>query len=138
METKKLRLKQLDQKLKTLQPFHDMAIPPSGWVKSIRTSLGMTLQQLANKLDITQQSIQELEKREKEKAITLKSLNNVANAMDMQLIYALVPKDGSLEALIERKATQMAQEIVRRTSQKYESGRSEKFARAIKGSYRRA
>ncbi len=117
MDTKKIKLKQLNQKLQAFQQVQTVAIPPAGWVKAIRTSLGMTLQQLANKLGITQQSVQELEKREKEMGITLKSLNDVANAMDMQLVYALVPKDGSLDALIERKANQMAKEIVMRTSQ---------------------
>jgi hypothetical protein len=34
----------------------------------------------------------------------------------MQLVYGLVPKDGSLEALIERKAKQLATQIVLRTS----------------------
>lgn len=90
--------------------------PPSGWIRSIRLSLGMTLQQLAEKLSITKQSVYELEKREKEGSITLKSLKEVANAMDLQLVYALVPKDGSLDLLIERKAQELAQRIVSRTS----------------------
>ncbi len=76
----------------------------------------MTLQQLADKLSITKQSVYELEKREKKGSITLKSLKEVANAMDLQLVYALVPKDGSLDLLIERKAQELAQRIVSRTS----------------------
>jgi hypothetical protein len=35
----------------------------------------------------------------------------------MDLFYALVPKDGSMHALIERRARQLAQEIVMRTHQ---------------------
>ena len=34
----------------------------------------------------------------------------------MQLVYALVPKDGTLEDLIERKARELAIRIVSRTS----------------------
>ena len=34
----------------------------------------------------------------------------------MQLVYGLVPKDGSLEALIERKAKELAKQIVMPTS----------------------
>ena len=37
--------------------------------------------------------------------------------MDMELFYALIPKDGSLTALIERRAQLLAQEIVLRTNQ---------------------
>ena len=36
--------------------------------------------------------------------------------MDLQLVYALVPKDGSLDLLIERKAQELAKRIVSRTS----------------------
>ena len=35
----------------------------------------------------------------------------------MQLIYAMVPNDGSLEELVDKKAMEMAKEIVNRTSQ---------------------
>ena len=48
---------------------------------------------------------------------TVKKLKEVAAAMDMQLVYALVPVDDSLDAMIERKAEALAKEIVMRTSQ---------------------
>ena len=48
--------------------------PDIGWLKTIRVSLGMSLQQVANKLSITKQNIQEMETREKEGCITLNSL----------------------------------------------------------------
>lgn len=35
----------------------------------------------------------------------------------MKLVYGFVPKDGSLDALIERKAKELAMQIVMRTSQ---------------------
>jgi hypothetical protein len=35
----------------------------------------------------------------------------------MKLVYGFVPKDGSLDALIERKAKELAIQIVMRTSQ---------------------
>lgn len=76
----------------------------------------MSLQQLGKKLSITRQSVQEMEQREQDETITLKSLKEVAKAMDMQLVYAFVPVDGTLEDLIERKATALARQIVMRTS----------------------
>ena len=93
-----------------------MVVPPTGWLKAVRVSLGMSLQQLADKLSITKQSVQEIELREKEGAITLKSLRETANALDMHLVYGLVPKDGSIEKLIDRKAKELATRIVLRTS----------------------
>ena len=60
--------------------------------------------------------MQEIEQREKEGSITIKSLKEVARAMDMQLVYGFVPNDGSLDALIDRKAKELAKQIVMRTS----------------------
>jgi phage terminase small subunit len=37
--------------------------------------------------------------------------------MDMELFYVLVPKDGSLQKLIERRARRLAEEIVLSTNQ---------------------
>ena len=67
-------------------------------------------------LNITRQSVQELELREKDGTISLKTLKEVARAMDIQLVYGLIPNEGSLEALIEKKATELATRIVMRTS----------------------
>ncbi|MFZ4262080.1 helix-turn-helix domain-containing protein [Sphingobacterium sp. HJSM2_6] len=61
-----LQRKQLDEKLKTFCALQHVKIPVGGWIKAIRTSLGMTLEQLGKKLGVTKQNIQSLEKREKE------------------------------------------------------------------------
>ena len=90
--------------------------PPTGWIKAIRTSLGMSLLQLGNRLSVTKQSVRDMERREQEGSITIKALREAAKALDMQLVYGLVPLDGSLEKLIERKAKELATEIVMRTS----------------------
>ena len=64
---------------------------------------------------MSRQHIGQVEKREAEGTISLNSLREVANAMDMDLYYALVPKDGSLERMIERRARKLAHAIVLRT-----------------------
>lgn len=46
----------------------------------------------------------------------IKSLRNAARALDMELVYGFVPKDGSLDALIEKKARKLASQIVSRSS----------------------
>ena len=76
----------------------------------------MSLQQLGNKISITKQSLTQIERREKEGTITLKTLRDVAIGLDMELVYGFVPKDGSLDALIQRKAKELATQIVLRTS----------------------
>jgi predicted DNA-binding mobile mystery protein A len=72
--------------------------------------------QLGNKLKMSKQGIMDIEKREKDGSITIKSLREIARAMDMQLIYGFLPNDGSLDALIEKRATELATQIVMRTA----------------------
>jgi predicted DNA-binding mobile mystery protein A len=106
----------LENKLNGFSTAQKVVVPPTGWLRAIRVSLGMSLQQLADKLAITKQSVREIELREKEGNITLKSLRESADALDMQFVYGLVPKDGTIENLIDRKARELATRIVYRTS----------------------
>lgn len=116
MDKKKLQIEQLESRITLFSPTRQLPNPPTGWVKATRLALGMSLQQLANKLGMTKQSVQEIETREKEGAITLKSLKEAARALDMELVYGFVPKDGTLEKYIERKSRSLAEQIVSRTS----------------------
>lgn len=109
-------MQQLNMKMLEFAPLQNLAIPPTGWIKAIRSALGMSLQQLGNKLSITKQSARAIEEREKDGSITLKSLREAGRVLDMQLVYGFVPNDGSLDALIERKAKELATRIVLRTS----------------------
>lgn len=116
MKKNKLQLEQLESKIKVYVPITKVAVPPTGWIKAVRLGLGMTLQQLANRISISKQSVLEMEQREKDGSISLKLLRDSARALDMELVYGFVPKDGSLDALIERKARELAIKIVNRTS----------------------
>ena len=75
---KTLILNQLDDKIKKFNTASVVEIPPTGWIKATRMALGMSQEQLGKKLQITRQSVQELEKREKEGTITIKTLKEVA------------------------------------------------------------
>jgi predicted DNA-binding mobile mystery protein A len=115
MNKQKLQIEQLEAKIKAFKPLRSSFLP-NGWIRGIRLALGMSLQQLATRLSITKQSAQEIEQRERDGSISLKSLRETARALDMELVYGFVPKDGSLDALIERKANELATKIVSRTS----------------------
>lgn len=43
-------------------------------------------------------------------------MKEIGRVLDMQLVYGFVPNDGSLDALIEKRATELATKIVMRTS----------------------
>ena len=116
MNKNKIQIDQLESRIKRFSHARELPNPPTGWIRAIRLALGMSLQQLANKLTITKQSVQEIEMREKEGSITLRSLREAAKALDMELVYGFVPKDGSLEKYIDKKARSLAEKIVSRTS----------------------
>jgi len=116
MAKNKLQLQQLNDKMLLLNDMKRAMIPMEVWINAVRTSIGMSLEQLATRMHKTRQSMREMEQREKDGNITLKTLSEAAKAMDMQLVYGFVAKDGSLEALIDRKAKELARSIVGRTS----------------------
>lgn len=116
MNKRMLKVSHLEQKLSELEASKNISVPPSGWLRMVRQSLGMTLQQVAEKLGVTKQSVREMEARELTETITLKRLREAAEAMEMNLVYGFVPKDGSVENLIERKARELATEIIERAS----------------------
>ena len=91
--------------------------PSQGWIKTIRTALGISMQQLGNKVGITKQGILDIERREQSGAITINALREIAKALDMQFVYGFVPNATSLDALIEKRATELATQIVMRTAQ---------------------
>jgi predicted DNA-binding mobile mystery protein A len=116
MDKRKLQLEQLETKLQLFKQAGTLPAPPTGWVRAIRSALGMTLEQLAKRMNSSKQSISALEKREKEGTITLKLLRETAHALEMDLVYGFVPKAGSLDQLIDEKAHELAKKIVVRTS----------------------
>lgn len=116
MGKRSLQRQQMNSKMMGYASLKMVAVPPTGWIKAIRSALGMSMQQLGNKLNISRQGVMDMEKREKNGSITIRSLREIARAMDMQLVYGFVPNAGSLDALIEKRATELATQIVMRTA----------------------
>ena len=112
-----LLIEQLDQKLQPFQRTEMVEVPSKGWINTIRTTLNMTMEQLGNKLNITRQGVRSIEESEAKGSISIKSLKEVGEALDMQLVYGFVPKDGSINNLINIKAEKLARKIVLRTNQ---------------------
>lgn len=116
VQKQKLLIEQLDRKIQVLKPMESITIPSQGWIFSIRTALRMSLRQLALRMDITAQSMKEIENREIEGGLTLKGLNEVGKALNMRFVYGFIPLDDSIEKMIEKQALKIAKEVVMRTS----------------------
>ena len=115
-EMSHLRLVQLDKKMAHFTALKTQAPPGKGWIHAIRTALGMSLLQLGKRLKMTPQGVKDIERRENDGSITIQKLREVAANLDMQLVYGLVPKELNLEKLIEKRAYELAREIVLETS----------------------
>lgn len=114
---KNLAIQQLDQKFTMLRTVEkSIAVPPKGWIHAVRTSLGMSLRQMGKRLHISQQSVKEIEEREASGALTLRSLQEAARALNMRVVYGLVPINESLDNIIEQQAKTVAVSIVMRTA----------------------
>ncbi|GHT81927.1 hypothetical protein FACS189467_6740 [Bacteroidia bacterium] len=136
MQTQILQIQHLDTKMSSFASLRKVTPPPVGWLKAVRTTVGMSMQQLGNRMGITKQSVQDIERREQEGAITIGALREVANALDMQLVYGFVPKDGSLKAMINRKSKALAEQIVLRAANtmvlEQQSNSKKRIKKAIK------
>jgi predicted DNA-binding mobile mystery protein A len=114
--TNKLTLEQIDKKLKQVSSLSKLQPPSEGWLYNIRQALGISLKQLGNKMHLTPAGVKEMEKREKNNSITIKSLKDFAASLELKFVYGFIPKDGSLEKMIEKRALEIAQQIVLKTS----------------------
>jgi predicted DNA-binding mobile mystery protein A len=93
----------LDERLKDFIPVSRFTPPVKGWIRAIRESLGMTAEQLANRLGVKQPTLHKLEQSELKGSIELATLRRAAAALDCTLIYAFVPKQ-SLEETVRARA----------------------------------
>jgi predicted DNA-binding mobile mystery protein A len=116
MKKQKLIMEQLDAKILQLKKVENLVIPSSGWVYSIRKALGMSMRQLGNRMGITPQSVKEIEEREQNETISIKVLRQFGKSLNLKLIYGFIPQSGNLEDIIEKRAYELAMEIVNRTS----------------------
>ena len=92
MDVKELRLAQMDAVLQEAARLPLPQRPAAGWLRAIRDALGMTSAALAARLQITSSGVRKLEQAEVSDAITLATLRRVAEALDCELQYVLVPR----------------------------------------------
>lgn len=100
---------------RTLAPLREAAPfpPPDGWLRTIREALGMSLSDVARRLQVTPAAVRQLEHSEQAGTIRLESLERVAAAIGAQLRYVVVP-DRPLQQLVDERALAVArQELAR-------------------------
>jgi predicted DNA-binding mobile mystery protein A len=110
-------LKQYQNKVnQALKQFGGYAMPGSeGWLKTVRKALGMSGSQLAKRLDVTKGRVSQAESAELSGSATLKSMQNMAQAMDCRFVYAVIPEK-EIESVIRDRAVLKAKEQIKAAS----------------------
>jgi predicted DNA-binding mobile mystery protein A len=108
-----IQRKIVEQKIARLSKLNE-PLPPSGWIKAMRGSLGISIRQLALRMGVGHGSISQIEKREPKKKVTLETVERAAEAMDCKFVYAIVPREAgaTLEDIIQRRALVAANKIL--------------------------
>lgn len=113
---KKIVLKQY-QDIVNLAAKHISPInrPKEGWICTVRKSLNMSGAQLARRLKVTRARVSQAEKNEISGALTLNTMREMAEAMNCQFVYAIIPSQ-DIERLMQQQAIQKATTLVRSAS----------------------
>ena len=91
-------------------------IPPTGgWIRALRSALGMTAAQLGRRMGVGRQTVDGLERSERAGTIRLTSLRRAAEALDCDVVYALVPRT-PLRAQVEQRARGLALAVLERAN----------------------
>jgi len=99
---------QLDRRLEEIRSLApDLRTPQGGWVGALRTAYAMSQADLGRRMGISRQAVSQLEQRESDGSTTLKALEHAAQALDGELMYAIVPKQ-SIAGVLERRALRLA------------------------------
>ncbi len=110
-EFNNLRLEQLQAAVKAYGVLLAKRAPLRGWLKEIREALGRTERQQAKRLGISGSALHKSESSEAEERISLGQLRKLADGLDCELVYALVPRK-PLTKVVQDRAQQLAQEEV--------------------------
>jgi predicted DNA-binding mobile mystery protein A len=90
-------------------------VPSEGWIRTVRTALGMSGAQLGRRLGVTRASVSNTEKAELNGGVTLKAMQQMAEGMGCRFVYAIVPEK-DIEAVVYRRAVEKAREQVKAAS----------------------
>lgn len=101
---RKLERIRLDEEMKPFRTAGREPNPTYGLLRAVRQTLGIPLAEVAVKAGIVLSTVTDMERRELEGTITMRSLARIAEALDCKVVYGVVPKKGkTLEYLAEER-----------------------------------
>lgn len=89
------------------------APPAGGWVRTIREALGMSQRDLAQRMGVSHAAVAKMESSEKARTAQLSTLQRAAEAMDCDVVYAIVPRT-SLDDIRARRVAALTDRLLER------------------------
>ncbi len=90
------------------------ARPIGGWIATFQEAIGMSAPVMAKRLGVSRNSVYSSIQSEQAGTISLNQLNKMAEAMGGKLVYAIVPRDGTVEEIVMAQACKKARRIIQR------------------------
>lgn len=106
-----LRLEQLQASMTAYATVGKGPRPSRGWLRLIREALGRTQRQQAERLTISAATLNKSEQSEAEDRITLGQLRKLADGLDCELVYALVPRRPLTDMVRDRARAVAIEEV---------------------------
>lgn len=97
-------------------PSRIRVVPRGGWIAAIREALGMSVQDFADRLGVTRATAAKLEANERRRTIQLDSLYRAADALECDVVYALVPRQ-PLQQMVSNRRVAILKSMQTRTHQ---------------------
>jgi predicted DNA-binding mobile mystery protein A len=91
----------------------ELKVPKLGWIRTLRTALGMSAAALARRMNRSRVAATRMEQAEVSGNITLISLQAAAKAMNCRLVYTLVPENAEfVDSLVREQAEHKAKKMI--------------------------
>ena len=110
MNARVLQIRALDKKTSDLKSAKNIVPQSSGWIKTVREAIGMTVSQLATRLGVTQPRITKMESNEDN--LKLSTMKKAAEAMNCEFVYYFKPKT-TFQNLVDEQAQKKAVEVLK-------------------------
>ncbi|BCD96651.1 mobile mystery protein A [Marinagarivorans cellulosilyticus] len=89
-----------------------LSTPSEGWLRTARKALGMSGAQFARRAGVSRALVSKTEISENSGSVTLKTMQQMAAAMNCRFVYAVVP-ERDVEDILDARAHEKASEIVK-------------------------
>jgi predicted DNA-binding mobile mystery protein A len=96
------RLAEIDRQLHEVGSLGAIKTPRSGWVKTLRLAMGMSSLALGERVAMSPQGVRQLERAEADGTISLRTLARLADGLDCDIRYVLIPRTRLVDQVVRR------------------------------------